>query len=89
MKVTVDSKGGSTYVILFQDRGDVLLEKSYVRLGGTGIKVLRATILPNPDETLIKEEYRVSIKFVSGNTEHETIIPVIDGHFSTEGVINN
>jgi hypothetical protein len=81
MYVDGDSEKGSTYVVLFNDRGDVALEKSYARLGGRDISVDSITML-TPDTSVAGEEYKVDITYKSaGGTQKEVIIPVIDGHF--------
>lgn len=87
MSVSTDSMGGSLYVVLFQDRGDVALEKSYARLGGIDIKINNITALPT-DGTVKDEEYKVKINYSQGEKKKEVIIPVIGGHFDPEGTIS-
>jgi len=87
MAISTDSMGGSLYIILFQDRGDVALEKSYARLGGTDVKVDSITTLP-PDGAIKDEEYKVSVNYTQGGVKKEVIIPVIDGRFNPEGTIS-
>jgi hypothetical protein len=71
----------STYIVLFEDRGDAAIEKSYARLG-SNIDVRSVDILPT-DGKIKGEEYRVSVKYLLaiGSIKKETIIPVVEGHF--------
>lgn len=90
MAVEGDSNGSSLYVILFHDRGDAVIEKSHVRLGGASVVVERISIL-SKDENNPLEEYRVKINYfhegldpVSGILkviQKEIVVPVADGHF--------
>lgn len=78
MNVSADTHGGSTYVDLFTDRGDVAIEKSYVRLGGTNVIVKNISTLP---ATAKNEDYNVNIVYTVGTTPHAVTIPVVDGRF--------
>lgn len=87
MIVSSDSLGGSTYIILFNDRGDVALEKSYARIGNLGVKVISIEILPK-DDSVGDQEYKVNIKYSSDGKEKETTIPVADGHFDPSRTVS-
>ena len=94
MKVSLDQNGGSTYVVLFGDRGDSVIERSYVRLGGDASVSLTSIGVLAPDSTVPQEEYRVDIAYTVKNgkdapVHKETTIPIIDAHFSTQGVVNS
>ncbi len=87
-----DSNGGSTYVVLFRDRGDAVIERSYVRLGGATSVVIKSCTILEPDATIPNEEYRLDVTFEVTHgkknvVKTETIIPVVDGLFSTLGVV--
>lgn len=86
MYVNADSQGGSLYVVLFKDRGDVALEESYARLGGPSATVHSIEILP-ADTAIVGEEYKVDIMYTSSK-QKEVIIPVIDGRFDSKGTIS-
>ena len=91
-----DTKQGSMYVVLFQDRGDAAIEKSYVRLGGRDVVIEKIEIVP-ADGKDSAEEYRVSVRYrLEGRMEktdalvslpREAIVPVVDGHFDPKGLI--
>ncbi len=78
MKVSVDSHGGSTYIDLINDRGDIAVEKSYVRLGGKDVTVKNINILPPSTKD---EDYIVNISYTIGSTQKQATIPVVDGRF--------
>lgn len=82
LRLSDDSYGGSTYVILWNDRGDAALEKSYARVGGNGTKVASITTHAT-DGTVGGEEYRVDIEYINKSAleSKHLIIPVVDGHF--------
>jgi hypothetical protein len=95
MYISTDSYGGSMYLVLFQDRGDVAIEKSYARLGGKNIILGNIEILPGDDD---KIEYKVKLVYKSEgldkslknivSKQKELIIPVIDGHFDPGGTVS-
>ncbi|MEI8130272.1 MAG: hypothetical protein WCG55_02080 [bacterium] len=92
MTLSEDSMGGSTYVVLFGDRGDSVIERSYVRLGDATSVVIKAGRVLEADTAVPNEEYRLDIMFeiTHGKKDvvtKETIIPVVDGLFSTLGVV--
>ena len=95
MTLSGDSSGGSTYVVLFRDRGDSVIERSYVRLGGATTVTIKTCKVLEPDTEVPNEEYRLDITFEVAHVDHgkksnvttETIIPVVDGSFSTLGVV--
>ncbi len=87
MTVSSDSLDGSTYIILFYDRGDAAIEKSYARIGSLGVKVKNIEILPK-DDSVGNQEYRVNIKYISDGKEKETTIPVADGHFDPNRTVS-
>lgn len=80
MYIDNDMFDGSMYVVLFQDRGDVALEKSYARIGGSNVVIDDIEIL-SPDQNIKDEEYRVLIKYKQGSNKKEVTLAVIDGHF--------
>ena len=94
MTVTHDSSGGSAYIILFGDRGDAAIERSYVRLGSdTGVSIISAKAI-DADPTLTDQEYRLDIVYTVKDSDNkkppvqkETVVPVADGRFSTKGVV--
>ncbi len=93
--VSTDSYGGSMYLVLFHDRGDAAIEKSYARLGGKNILLGSIEILP---ATSAEEEYRVHLIYKSEGLDKtrditiskskDLIIPVVDGHFDPGGTIS-
>ena len=87
MYITADSLGGSVFVILFEDRGDAAIEKSYARLGSTKVQIKEINTMPS-DSEIVGEEYKVSIIFTNGLTDKEIIIPVVDGHFDPKNSIS-
>lgn len=87
MTVSSDSLGGSTYILLFYDRGDEVIEKSYARIGNLDIKIGSIEIIPK-DASVKDQEYKVSIKYISNNIEKETTIPVVDGHFDPKNTVS-
>lgn len=78
MTVSSDSLDGSTYIVLFNDRGDVALEKSYARIGGLDVVV---SDIKTMDGNLENQDYIVDIIYKSGEKERGLVIPVVDGHF--------
>lgn len=88
MTVSSDSLDGSTYIILFNDRGDVALEKSYARIGNLSVKVNNIEIVTK-DTSAVNQEYKVNIKYTMDGKEKETTIPVVDGHFDPSGTVSN
>ncbi len=85
MSVTNDVNGGSTYIVLYWDRGDATIEKSYARLGGTNVTVQKITTMPAQTPN---QEYIADIVFTQkGGTQKETLIPIIDGKFDPTGTI--
>lgn len=80
MYVNADPLGGSLYVVLFQDRGDVALEKSYARIGCLSAEVESIDII-EADTNIKDQEYKVDIKYNKSSSKKEIIIPVIDGKF--------
>jgi hypothetical protein len=84
MSVSVDSFGGSTYIVLFQDRGDVALEKSYARIGNLSVVIGDISILPSNQADV---EYQLSVEYLQKSLPKKIIIPVIDGHFNAERAI--
>lgn len=87
MTASSDSLDGSTYVILLNDRGDVALEKSYARIGSLGVKIQSIEIIEK-DQSIKDQEYKVNIKYLSGDKERETTIPVVDGHFDPQNTVS-
>lgn len=90
MHINVDSEGGSIYIVLFNDRGDAVIEKSYARIGGLGVIISEITTLPR-DASIKGEEYRVYVTYKSRSDStiiKEVIIPVVDGHFDPIGTIS-
>lgn len=95
--ISTDSHGGSMYIMLFNDRGDVAIEKSYARLGGKNISINNIEILA-PEHNKIDQEYRIEITYksegISGKSgalvsiSKKVTIPVIDGHFDPDGSIS-
>jgi hypothetical protein len=84
MYVDIDSLGGSTFIVLFQDRGDAVLEKSYARIGDQSVVIGDIYIKPGEQKD---EEYRVSVDYSQRSAKKSIVIPVIDGHFNAERVI--
>ncbi len=87
MYVNSDSYGGSTYIVLFHDRGDAAIEKSHARLGKSGLIIESINILA-PSGNIKGEEYRVSVLYKISSLLKEVIIPVVDGHFDPKGTIS-
>lgn len=86
MSVSTDTYGGSLYVVIFWDRGDAAIERSYIRIGNTKTQVHSITVLP-AEKINIKEEYRVQINYaLSSGEEKQVLVPVIDGHFDANGL---
>lgn len=77
------------YVTLFQDRGDIALEKSHIFIGH---KALVQSIRVLPPEAGTDQEYQVNIVYLVRNAGEDYAVPptsrkevtlmVIDGHFS-------
>ncbi len=89
MTVSIDSLGGSTFIVLFEDRGDVVLEKSYARIGKSSAIIKTLTFLAK-DPDVIGQDYRISVIYTDGSgTDREVIIPVISGHFDPNEVVLN
>ena len=96
--ISTDSHGGSMYVILFNDRGDAAIEKSYARLGGKNIVIQDIRMLQFAPENKEKQEYLVDIFYKSEGLDSatgslmskskEVIIPVVDGHFDPENTVS-
>ena len=96
MYINVDSHGGSKYIVLFNDRGDAAIEKSYARLGGADVVMQNIEFLPPLPESS-DQEYRVHIIYklegLSRKTgsyvsiPKEVTIPIVDGHFDPSGTI--
>ena len=94
MTVSNDAYGGSLYVVLFRDRGDAALERSYVRVGDPKTVSLGTFQILESDQTIANEEYRVNIQFdtTHGKKEKSTagiVIPVVDGLFRPEGALRS
>jgi len=98
MYVSTDShQGGSKYIVLFNDRGDAALEKSYARLGARDVQIESIDILQS-DTNVKREEYKVDVHYKLEGTDsisgkyvslpREVIIPVIDGHFDPKGTVS-
>jgi hypothetical protein len=85
MHIDTDSLGGSTYIVLFNDRGDTVIEKSYARIGGSDVKIKEIVILP-ADESIKTEEYKIYTSYTYKSADKEVTIPVVDGHFVSEGI---
>ncbi len=95
MYISTDSYGGSMYLVLFNDRGDVAIEKSFARLGGKNIVLGNINILPGDGD---KVEYKVNLIYKSEGLDKslktliskpkEVTIPVVDGHFDPAGTIS-
>ena len=93
MYVTGDAQGGSMYIVLFWDRGDVSIEESYMRLGGPEVIIQKINILPGTGD----QEYQVDVAYkqegVSQQTNQivsiskELTVPVIGGHFYPNGLV--
>jgi hypothetical protein len=96
MYVSLDPHGGSMYIVLFNDRGDVALEESYARLGGKDV-IIQSIDTISRDEAIQGEEYKVHVIYkLEGKDQKsgmqvsipkEVIIPVINGHFDAKGTI--
>ncbi len=84
MTVDIDSLDGSTFIVLFHDRGDVALEKSYARIGDISVVIGDIYITKGEKSD---EEYRVTIDYSQRSIPKKIIIPVIDGHFNAERAI--
>lgn len=80
MVVSSDSLGGSKYIILFHDRGDFAIEKSYARIGNLNTEIKSIEII-DKDKEVKDQDYRVVIKYLNNGKEKETTIPVASGHF--------
>jgi len=97
MHVSLDSQGDSMYIVLFNDRGDAVIEKSYARIGNRTAIVQSITALP-ADENIKGEEYKVSVVYkLEGRAKDsdmivsipkEVIIPVVDGHFDPDRTVS-
>ena len=98
MYVNADSNGNSMYIVLFNDRGDVVLEKSHARLGNQTVIIDSISTLP-ADPNIAGEEYRVKVIYkLQGlkskdsnqivSIPKEVTIPVIDGHFDPSRTIS-
>ena len=98
MYVSADSNGNSMYIVLFNDRGDVVLEKSHARLGNQTVIIDSISTLP-ADPNIAGEEYRVKVIYkLQGlkskdsnqivSIPKEVTIPVIDGHFDPSRTIS-
>lgn len=90
MYVSEDKDEGSKYIVLFHDRGDTVIEKSYARLGAKTTMIESLSILPS-DPNIKEEEYRVKILYKIDNKNSiikEVIISVVDGHFNPKEVID-
>ena len=87
MSTSIDQNGDSMYILLFNDRGDAMIEKSYARLGAKNTRIEDITILPG-DSSMATEEYRVRVSYKKDKDRElkEIVIPVIDGHFSVDKV---
>lgn len=81
MSVDVDSFGGSTYIVLFQDRGDVALEKSYARIGDLSVVIGSISILESNEPGI---EYKVMVSYTQKSKDKSITIPVMDGRFNAE-----
>ena len=97
MYISRDSKGGSIYLMLFNDRGDTVIEKSFARLGSKSVEIESIQILPN-DTDKKDQEYKVSVSYKIDGIDNTTgkairvkkgvIIPVVDGHFDPKGTVS-
>lgn len=77
--VTEDEMGGSSYIALFEDRGDVVLEKSYARLGGLSVRVKEIKIIEDLEGL---SSYKIIVKYYFGTEERRVQIFVTDGKFT-------
>lgn len=82
MIVSGDSHSGSTYLILFNDRGDAAIEKSYAWIGGDDNIIIDSIKTLPADKK--DEEYKVDLFYRKDNKPKELIIPVVDGHFKPD-----
>lgn len=82
MYLTTDSYNGSLYIVLFNDRGDVALEKSHARIGDKDASVVSIAIQGSTGV----EDYRVSVIYKVRSVSKELILRVIDGHFDEEKI---
>ena len=97
MYISKDSQGGSIYLMLFYDRGDTVVEKSFARLGNKNVVVDSIQIIPSDPEKK-GQDYRVEVAYkvdgidnVSGKAaqiQRRVVIPVVDGHFDPKGTIS-
>ena len=98
MYVNADSNGNSMYIVLFNDRGDVVLEKSHARLGNQTVIIDSISTLP-ADPNIAGEEYRVKVIYkLQGlkskdsnqivSIPKEVTIPVIGGYFDPSRTIS-
>ena len=98
MYVNADSNGNSMYIVLFNDRGDVVLEKSHARLGNQTAIIDSISTLP-ADPNIAGEEYRVKVIYkLQGlkskdsnqivSIPKEVTIPVIGGYFDPSRTIS-
>ena len=98
MYVSADSNGNSMYIVLFNDRGDVVLEKSHARLGNQTAIIDSISTLP-ADPNIAGEEYRVKVIYkLQGlkskdsnqivSIPKEVTIPVIGGYFDPSRTIS-
>ncbi len=92
--INTGGSGTFVYIVLFQDRGDAALMKSFAFIGDrTEIEYIKVT----PEETTSMNEYLVHIGYlVRGDDEpmsatptisKETIIPIRDGLFVPEETV--
>lgn len=94
MKTTVDKAGSSTFIVLYKDRGDALIEQSFARLSDNTAVVQKIQML---DGVVDAQEYIADITYTirlenPQTKKVETVdkqvrIPVIDGHFDPEGTV--
>lgn len=83
MQVTNDPMDGSTYVVLFRDRGSDAVEKSHIRLGGLNVEV--TSIAPQLVDS--GTSYTISIDYISNQESKQASVKVIDGRFVPESLI--
>ena len=65
------------YIVLFRDRGDAVLEKSYASIKGENFTLKNINILPGVEN----QEYRIDVLYDIGSIHKEIIIPINDGNF--------
>jgi len=73
--------GNHTYIILFQDRGDVALEESYADFGADAT-IESAIIIPAKTSA---EDYEADMRYSNKTGAQEKIISVVGGHFNEPG----